>query len=1046
MQRLKLSLGLTGSGARGARIQSGFTYTRGADDSIKIFLTSARGGGVADALELTAFNVNSTENFDIVTEAAISPELADTPTPGALLNASGVKVTSMTSVAANTLYLISYTVVSKDPATTLFLNDLGPFDFAQIPSAVGDHRILVTTEDAGTGVAISKGQTGAMTVSNMSIKRAEWNANLALLDAGDEIDFAITRGDLRPTTGTAVVPVAGEFYVAPSGSDTRGTGAEATPFATPAKANALKGPGDMVFLRPGTYAPFVPTGTGPTDDPVTFTTLPGEEHLAIIEGDLITPAGPLSYTSVWDAPETPQEATRDGIYILAQDNIRIRNLTIRNVWRAGVFIVGETGEQHGGHIVENCRIYHTGGSSIIVNGQRSDTLLPIGETPDTDMRTDDILIEKNDCSFAQVITRYNNNTENSQGIPGGVGECITITTGVSNFIVRNNDVHDSRQYGIDTKAGVVNGAVYGNRIWNMERYGLYADAGARFVNNVDFYDNIVINCQMGMVAARERGDENTNVSLIVRGWNNLILNTRQIGIYAQIHPGDDGANGVFTVNWRFNTVFNADRDGGFRDVRLDTPGALTGSSFIGNLIDSDAAISILEGWTADDGATVADNFNFANGTGTDPLFVNPDVTFVPPTTHRGPITIGDYTLANPSPAENIVDAIYVDGVFQIDASGNGRDISDDADAGALALNTTTAVILGPGATIQDNGDGTRTVTVTDPAGYAGTYTVTDVQIDSGLPIELVAAVITESPTDTFTATPGYWLNPTEDPPVITQVFARNGVTVATGNSYTLVGADAGQEITYRETATNNEGAVLGTLRTLQETSALEIAREFVTTFGQDDNFNSGVANSETTAAVFPSAGTHLLTVSSITSGITPPLIVTGSAVSSATLVYRQQLNSTADVTVEGYIVVATGASDLTLGAPSSSTGNNFYRIGSVEKLTNADTSTIISATALGNQGNTFTASLADVESGMAVFAVACVRDGGSGITGISIGGSFSGEGTFYTGSTFSGNIEAAGAAFVATTGGTFTAPVTITGADAAYRWGIALIGIKPATA
>ncbi|WP_338469213.1 right-handed parallel beta-helix repeat-containing protein [Roseobacter fucihabitans] len=608
------------------------------------------------------------------------PELVQNREPGHI-RGDGIAISALTSpLETGTAYTLRYEIKGAGSDLRLFTPpDAGaPFPFTRLPTDVGHHAVTLTAQNDATK-AVAR-LVGDAVFGYFSCRKAGGVSGRQI-----QMDVASGSARSRRTVYTADPLV---LYVAPWGDDNSGSGAFGSPFATPKGALAAALPGDTIYLRPGVYSPFAITASGTVSNPITINTLPGEEHLAIIEGDLTPPSGTIDGNSVFGAPEVQSEETRDGIYMRAQDHVHIRNLTIRNVWRAGIFVIGTPGKQHGHHVVADNQIYNTGSSSIAINGQNSDTLLPLAETSDTKMRTDDILIENNDCSASNVITRYNNNITNNQGVPGGVDECISVTSGCSNIITRFNDVHDTRQYGIDYKAGVKGGAIYGNRVWNVKRYGIYLDSGRRYVEDVAIYNNQVWACHLGIVLAREAGSTSVPYDTFtaqqgigefvqtlanIDVYNNLVWDTQAAGIYCQRHPQKDGPNGIISnIRIRFNTVYNANRMESGRDLNLsgwsdpefEAAGVVSDFDFTGNIVWNDtAAVRTINTFDGKPGFSV-----HSNAIGVDPLFVGPKAT--PP----------DLSLSPGSPVSAVVNAAHTSGPFATDISGLARGAAPKAGA------------------------------------------------------------------------------------------------------------------------------------------------------------------------------------------------------------------------------------------------------------------------------------------------------------------------------------------------------------------------------
>lgn len=592
------------------------------------------------------------------------PELARQREPGHLRGTGTIVSALSEPLEVGAAYTLRYEITAN-AGTRSFYTPAGagsPFHFASLPITVGHHAITLIAQDEETA-AIAR-LDGDLTFGSFSCRKAGGAA-------GRQIQMTVTSGQAK-SRSTIYTPDPGILYTAPWGDDTSGTGAFGSPFATPAAACAVARPGDTVYLRPGTYAPFEIAVSGTAENPITITTRPGEEHQAIIEGD-------LSQHSMYggDGVEA-QEATRDGIYVSAQDHLHISNLTIQNVWRCGIFFVGAPDEQHGNHIIANNVVSMTGSSGIYVGGNSSATIIPLEET--SRLRMDNVLIEHNDVSQTNVVTDYNNNTTNPQGQPGGVAEAITVAASASNIITRFNDVHDTRQYGIDYKAGVRGGEIYGNRVRNVSRYGIYLDAGRRFVEDVAIYNNQIWSCRLGIVLSREAGSNTQNYATFTAEtgieefvqtlanidiYNNLIWDIDEAGIFCQRHPQKDGPNGEITnIRISFNTVYNANRSGSGRDLNLSgwsdpdflAAGIASGVEFVGNIVWNDTdEVRATNRFTGEEGFFIDGNL-----IGVDPVFLNPAAT--PP----------NLALSVGTTAVGLVGAAAVISPFEVDIDGELR--------------------------------------------------------------------------------------------------------------------------------------------------------------------------------------------------------------------------------------------------------------------------------------------------------------------------------------------------------------------------------------
>ncbi|NDW00438.1 right-handed parallel beta-helix repeat-containing protein [Salipiger sp. PrR002] len=464
----------------------------------------------------------------------------------------------------------------------------------------------------------------------------------------------------RPALSNAQQP-GNAIYVAPGGDDSLGNGSIEAPYQTPGRALDAARPGDEIRLRPGVYEPIVVTRSGEEGLPIVLTTLPGEERQAVISGDL------QRHKIYGGAGGQKAARWRNGIVVSAQSHVQIRNLAIQDVSGRGIYVLGgDPGVQFGRIVLSGNLIRRTGNSAIMVAGFPPRDRLATEQTP----RLRDVLIERNDVSET--------NLPNDFAPKGGRNEAISVTSSCGDIITRDNDVHDSLQYGIDYKAGVVGGEIYGNRIWNIKRYGVYLDAGVNTVQGVAVYGNLIWNCRIGIALAREARDaglksgEMPDHSLKnIAVFNNICRDIQLSGVYCQKHPGDVPSGEISGVRIRFNTLYNCNRDGGGNSVRLsgwDDPewvaaGIVRDCDFVGNIVyNTDGAAGFLVGTSGEGTFLLADNL-----VDRDPEFVDaPNLNF---------------SLSSASPARGYVDPGFAPPPFDKSADGAPRD--QMVNAGAL---------------------------------------------------------------------------------------------------------------------------------------------------------------------------------------------------------------------------------------------------------------------------------------------------------------------------------------------------------------------------
>ncbi len=576
--------------------------------------------------------------------ATTGPELAATTDPGTL-SGSGVTVTALSEpLVTGDDYVISYEITACSGADSVFTpaNNGSPFAKVDLPASVGHHDIVLTAVDKDTSAALR--MTGEITFGALSIRR---RGN----DAGQQLYWRVDFVNLK-SEQTVYTPAPTELHVDPSGSDTLGTGALETPFRQPAAAAAIAKPGDTIYLHPGIYEPFEALSSGTEGAPITFTTPDGEERRAIING---MNAG---------------DRIRGGIQINGKDYVHIRNLLVEDAAFDGIHISGIEGEQHGHHVIAGCQTRRTGNSGIFVCGNVSSTVLPAN-----DIRTIDILVEENDVSETNIVNDYTAHLRNSLDEPGGVNEAISVARGVDGVIVRNNLVHDSRQYGIDFKHGVFNGEITGNQIWNIQRHGIYLDTNRRILEDISISGNVVWGCGAGIVLGREAdfdevadadGTDMRQAFRRIDVFNNVVHSIEKTGIFCCRHSGDSPHGEITDVRIRFNTIYNCSTSGTGNEVRLVgwsdadfvSASVVSGFEFIGNLMWRDATgglAFLVDEFSGVSGFTIRDNFYAA-----DPLFTGPALD--PPV----------LTLQVGSPARGVIDSGDAEAPFDETAAGVPR--------------------------------------------------------------------------------------------------------------------------------------------------------------------------------------------------------------------------------------------------------------------------------------------------------------------------------------------------------------------------------------
>lgn len=280
-------------------------------------------------------------------------------------------------------------------------------------------------------------------------------------------------------------------------------------------------PGDKIIVGPGEYEPTVIKISGTPDAPITLAAQSDETGQAVIDGT--------------------GKKVRGLIEVRAASHITISGFRLQNAARDGVFVEGTIEGERDIRILDN-DIDTTGNSAIFVAGIVMRFITKVDE-----YRLFDVLVQGNRVT--------NTNT------PKGVNEAISLGGGVDGFVIRNNYIYDSRQYGIDAKAGAINGMISDNVIHGIERHGIYLDTGSRTVANIDIQRNAVFGVRNGIVMARESNRDPQYPNLYsIRVHDNLVFDVDQFGIKAYRHPDDSGIGRFDDVSVQSNCICDIKRD------------------------------------------------------------------------------------------------------------------------------------------------------------------------------------------------------------------------------------------------------------------------------------------------------------------------------------------------------------------------------------------------------------------------------------------------------------------------------------------------------
>ena len=314
---------------------------------------------------------------------------------------------------------------------------------------------------------------------------------------------------------TMLAPQGKTYYVATTGSDSN-PGTIAQPWRTIQKAANTIVAGDTVYVRAGTYQErVVPQHSGSAGQYITYVAYAGET--AIIDGTgVVVP----EYCGLFD--------------LTGRDYIRVSGLQVIHSDYYGIVA------KNSNHVtIEYNYTYDTYSSGI------------------SSWDSNNITVAGNEVVGACT---------------GPWQEHISISN-TDSFEVRYNHIHDvmpetEGKEGLSVKDASSHGKVYGNHVYNLNHVGIYVDAEAEHLYDVEVYQNVVHDALDGFGLASEVGGPLENI----RVYNNVAYHNRYRGIVistwggASQHPMD----GIWVVN---NTFYDNGWTGWGGGIAMDDPDA-----------------------------------------------------------------------------------------------------------------------------------------------------------------------------------------------------------------------------------------------------------------------------------------------------------------------------------------------------------------------------------------------------------------------------------------------------------------------------------------
>ena len=283
------------------------------------------------------------------------------------------------------------------------------------------------------------------------------------------------------------------YYVSPSGKDSN-PGTLEKPWKTIQKAANTLQAGETVYLREGTYPitkQIRPQNSGSENQWITYAGYPGEK--VIINADKVYVEPPMG--------EPPFAHDQGAFQIENKRYIIIQNIILMNSHNAG-FTVRDSDYIH----FYNNTVINTFASGIAI-WRNSSHQKVLGNT----------VINANDRKMQLKHTGF--------PLSNPPHEAISMSS-IKYFEVAYNLVCYCGKEGIDCKGTSSQGKVHHNYIHHTRRQGLYVDSWGGILEEIEFYDNIVHDCECGIALGAEDGSE-VNA---IRIHHNIVFNNRATGI------------------------------------------------------------------------------------------------------------------------------------------------------------------------------------------------------------------------------------------------------------------------------------------------------------------------------------------------------------------------------------------------------------------------------------------------------------------------------------------------------------------------------------
>lgn len=443
--------------------------------------------------------------------------------------------------------------------------------------------------------------------------------------------------------------VAREIFVAP-GAPEDGAGTREAPMSVFAAAEAARA-GDVVILGGGVYMldrPVVPRHSGTAEAPITWRNAEGEHP--ILDG--------LGFVRTEDG-QYPSRRNFGIFHLNNLSHINVIGLHVRNARYVNFMITGDDAS----HIaLYGCTAENSYGPGICL--WRGQHLKVIGCT----------VTGANDQEMRVPGQRTGSEAPH---------EALSLMQ-VKHVQIAYNRVHKCHKEGIDIKETASHVRVHNNEVYDLPRQGIYVDCWFGHQQDVQIHDNVVHNCEWGIVISAEgRGASMSDV--VVR--HNVVYRNRASGIFFG-RWGNDGPRA--NIDIYHNTVVDNGSPGhwagdvGGIDVRAEN---LRNVRIVNNIVHGNHGFEIATFAPPDTrGEDLASRNIVIENNMTGPfrpaesprggMFNAPHAIDAPGTIHADPLFVmwkaADYRLRDHSPARNAARTYPgIDGGPHIGCAQNG---------------------------------------------------------------------------------------------------------------------------------------------------------------------------------------------------------------------------------------------------------------------------------------------------------------------------------------------------------------------------------------